>query len=456
MRPNSKLVAKSLALCMAFSSVCQTGSAQAFSGDDAKKWDAGLDHARSLRDEKKFDQALKALADLQAQAEGDGDKKRVRKAVTASAAAYFYNKQFAKAEELDRQALGMAEASNNNDGAIALCLNDLAETLVEEGRFDEALPIIKRSVAISEQVFSHNHPLLGVRLNFLADLLERMGKKSEAAAYRSEAQGIINSFMAVMTRKIKGAWMPPRCGYSYSNNVGFEVLDHGVVTNVHIIDSSGNKANDDAAVAAVEKAQPFLDISSTADDDQLLLSFKFDYNYQSHKGSAKKDSDAQEDQEEQATAGREPSKDTDVLIAKEREHLTEVLAKIAQIKKDPARKDTDLAEAYGDLTHTLKVMGEHQQAVKYLKEALNLADFHSKKNPATLMVLCDLGSVYLTSKKADLAESTLKEVVESPIFTEIPDSNVKQQALDDLGHALCALGHYAEAQKYYSRKHDIN
>jgi TonB family protein len=262
--------------------------------------------------------------------------------------------------------------------------------------------------------------------------------------------------MAVMTRKIKGAWMPPRCGYSYSNNVGFEVLDHGVVANVHIIDSSGNKANDDAAVAAVEKAQPFLDINSTADDDQLLLSFKFDYNYQSHKGSAKKDSDAEEDLEEQATAGKEPSKDTDVLIAKEREHLTAVLAKIAQIKKDPARKDTDLAEAYGDLTHTLKVMGEHQQAVKYLKEALNLADFHSKKNPATLMVLCDLGSVYLTSKKADLAESTLKEVVESPIFTEIPNSNVKQQALDDLGHALCALGHYAEAQKYYSRKHDIN
>lgn len=432
-----------------------TSATSAFSDEAAKKWDADLEQARSLRDEKKFDQAHKAFEELEKAAASDGDKKRERKAVTAMAANYFYNKQFAKAEELDRKALGMAEAiSTGGDGTIALCLNDLAETLVEEGRFDEALPLIKRSVAISEQVFSHNHPLLGVRLNFLADLLERMGKKSEAVAYRSEAQGIINTFMAVMTRKIKASWLPPRCDYSYSNNVGFEVLDHGRVKNAHIIDSSGNKDNDAAAVQAVEQAQPFLDINSSADDDQLLLSFRFDYNYHVHNGAHKKGEDEQPTKAK--AEGKDAQSDSKQVIAKQREHLHETLAKIARIKKDPARKDTDLAEAYGDLTNTLKVMGEHQQAVRYLKEGLAFADFHSKKNPATLMMLCDLGSVYLTTKKPDLAESTLKEVVDSPIFTEIPNNSLKQQALDDLGHALCSMGHFAEAQKYYSRKRDLN
>ena len=458
MRLKSRLLAAmSLTLCLTVGTAFNNGGqVQAFNEGDAKKWDDELASGRTLRDAKKYAEAEKIFLDLQSKAEADGDKKRVRKAITALAANYFYRKDFAKAEELDRLALGMAEANSTaGDGTIALCLNDLAETLVEEGRFDEALPIIKKSVAISEQVFSHNHPLLGVRLNFLADLLERMGKKHEASSYRSEAQGIINSFMSVMSRKIKSAWRPPFCPYSYSNNVGFEVLDHGIVKGAHIIDSSGNKENDEAAIKAVQKAQPFLDIYSSADDDQLMLSFKFDYNYQKANGKPKH-YDKNDDDDAISTEGNEASKDSAAVLTKQKEHLSETLKKIETLKKDPARKDTALAEAYGELTQTLKIMGEHQKAVKYLKDALATADFHSKKNPATLMMLCDLGSVYLTSMKPDLAETTLKEVVDSPNFAEIPDNKVKLQALDDMGHALSNLGHYAEAQKYYNRKHDLN
>jgi hypothetical protein len=45
-------------------------------------------------------------------------------------------------------------------------------------------------------------------------------------------------------------------------------------------------------------------------------------------------------------------------------------------------------------------------------------------------------------------------VVDAPNFEQILDVKLKQQALDDLGHALSNMGRYAEAQKYYSRKRD--
>ncbi|CAN5283786.1 hypothetical protein BH11CYA1_BH11CYA1_37980 [soil metagenome] len=426
----------------------------AMSDDEAKSWDGSLEQGRALRDEKKYDEAGKRFVDLQTSAEKSDDKKRARKAMTALAANYFYQKDYAKAEELDRKALGLAESITTvNDGTVAICLNDLAETLVEEKRFDEALPLIKRSVALSEEVFSHNHPLLGTRLNFLADLLDRMGHKEDAVLYRSEGQGIINAFLSVMSRKIKAAWKPPRCLYSYSANVGFEVTDHGLVKEAHIVDSSGNTANDEAAVEAVKNAQPFSDINSKADDDQLNLSFKFDYNFHQGKESAVTKNNKESDTANTSGGqGSQTAAESKAKIAQEQKKLEEILKTIEGIKKDKKHSNTTLAESYGQLSDTLMVLGEHTKAINYLKEALDSDDFKDKSSPGTLMLLSELGCTYLNSMKPSLAETTLKAVVDAPNFEQILDIKLKQQALDDLGHALSNMGRYAEAQKYYSRK----
>ncbi|MBP6744463.1 TonB family protein [bacterium] len=431
----------------------------AMSVDEASRWDSSLEEGRTLRDDKKYEAAAKRFLELQASAEKSDDKKRTRKAMTALAANYFYQKDYSKAEELDRKALGLAESiSSVNDGTVAICLNDLAETLVEEKRFDEALPLIKRSVALSEEVFSHNHPLLGTRLNFLADLLERMGHKDDAVLYRSEGQGIINAFLSVMSRKIKAAWKPPRALYSYSANVGFEVTDHGLVKEVHIVDSSGNTANDEAAIEAVKNAQPFADINSKADDDQLNLSFKFDYNYHQGKESAtsknNKESDSANTASSSSGAAAETAAESKEKISQEKKKLDQILKTIEEIKKDKNHTNTTLAESYGQLSDTLMVLGEHGKAIDYLKEALDSSDFKDKSSPGTLMLLSELGCTYLNSMRPALAETTLKAVVDAPNFEQILDIKLKQQALDDLGHALSNMGRYAEAQRYYSRKRD--
>jgi len=419
----------------------------AMSEGDSKNWDDSLRHARELRDEKQYNQAEKVFLELQSQAENSDDKKRVRKALTALAAVYFYRKDYAKAEELDRKALGLAESlATDNDGSVAICLNDLAETLVEEKRFDEALPIIKRSVALSEVVFSHNHPLLGMRLNFLADLLEKTGHKEEAIQYRSEGQGIIDAFLSQMSRKIKGAWKPPRSQYSYSSNVAFLVTDHGYVRDVHILDSSKNATNDQAAVDAVIAAQPFADIDSKADDDQLNLTFKFDYNFH-QQGDAGRDV-----KQQTAEATSETVADSQEKINAANKQLAKIMQDIDEIKKDKKHTTTTLAEFYGRMSDTLMVLGQHNKAIEALKEALASPDFSDRNAPGTLMVMSELGCVYSKSMKSGLAETTLKAVVDSPNFEQILDVQLKQQALDDLGHSLSNLGHYAEAQKYYSRK----
>jgi TonB family protein len=441
---NKRLV--SLALALSFATLQVPAFAQ-LSGEAANKWDSDLNVGRDLREAQKYDQAEKQFLDLQAQAESVKDVKRARKALTAIAAVYFDRKNYAKAEELDRKALGIAESvAVDNDGTVAVCLNDLAEVLVEQKRYDEALPLMKRCVALSEKTFSHNHPVLGVRLSFLADLLDKMGRKDEAIQYRSEGQGIINAFLSVMSRKIKAAWKPPRCLYGYSANVGFEVTDHGVLKEAHIIDSSGNAANDEAALAAVRDAQPYLDITSSADDDQAVLTFKFDYSYHQ-----RKDADAATQAAETIATSNVVVTDAGAKIESEKKNVTETLKAIEKIKKEKGHSNTTLAELYGKLSDSLMVLGEQERAINYLKDALNTSDFSDKNSPGTLMMLSELGCVYLGSMRLSLAQSTLKEVVDSPNFEQIIDVKLKLQALDDLGHALSTMGRHAEAQKYYSR-----
>lgn len=423
------------------------------SGDSVewtKKWDAALNTGRDWREDQKFDQAEKQFLELQAQADAAHDVKRSRKALTAIAAVYFDKKDYAKAEELDRKALGIAESvAVDNDGTVAVCLNDLAEVLVEQKRYDEALPLMKRCVALSEKTFSHNHPVLGIRLTFLADLLDKMGRKDEASQFRSEGQGIINAFLSVMSRKIKAAWKPPRCLYSYSANVGFEVTDHGVLKESHIIDSSGNAANDEAALAAVRDAQPYLDITSSADDDQATLTFKFDYSYHQRK----EDGAAAQAAENNATITTSDTvvSDASGKIDAEKKNVSETLKAIEKVKKEKGHSNTTLAELYGKLSDSLMVIGQQDKAISYLKDGLQSSDFADKNSPGTLMMLSELGCVYLNSMRYPLAQSTLKAVVDSPNFEQIIDVKLKLQALDDLGHALSTMGLHAEAQKYYAR-----
>jgi tetratricopeptide (TPR) repeat protein len=64
--------------------------------------------------------------------------------------------------------------------AVATLLNNLGQVDKVQGRYAEAEPLIKRSLAIREKVLVPDHPDVARSLNNLADLYERQGRYAEA------------------------------------------------------------------------------------------------------------------------------------------------------------------------------------------------------------------------------------------------------------------------------------
>ena len=64
--------------------------------------------------------------------------------------------------------------------AVATLLNNLGQVDKVQGRYAEAEPLIRRSLAIREKVLGPDHPDVARSLNNLADLYERQGRYAEA------------------------------------------------------------------------------------------------------------------------------------------------------------------------------------------------------------------------------------------------------------------------------------
>ncbi|CAN0549267.1 unnamed protein product, partial [Ectocarpus sp. 8 AP-2014] len=55
---------------------------------------------------------------------------------------------------------------------LAVCLDNLAGLLYEQGKYDEADPLYLRAIEIGEKTLGPDHPDLATRLNNRAGLLE--------------------------------------------------------------------------------------------------------------------------------------------------------------------------------------------------------------------------------------------------------------------------------------------
>ncbi len=63
---------------------------------------------------------------------------------------------------------------------VATCLNNLAALYKTQGRYAEAEPLHRRSLAIDEKVFGPEHPSVATDLNNLAALYDDQSRYSEA------------------------------------------------------------------------------------------------------------------------------------------------------------------------------------------------------------------------------------------------------------------------------------
>jgi tetratricopeptide (TPR) repeat protein len=86
-----------------------------------------------------------------------------------------------EAEPLMRRSLAIAEASFGNEHPnVARDLNNLAQLLQATNRLSEAEPLMRRSLAIDEASFGNEHPDVAIDLNNLAALLQATNRLSEA------------------------------------------------------------------------------------------------------------------------------------------------------------------------------------------------------------------------------------------------------------------------------------
>ncbi len=109
--------------------------------------------------------------------------------ITAAQQAY-QQADYAEAEKQLEAALKVAEAFGPDDVRLATSLNNLSLIYDAQGRYGEAEPLYKRSLAIDEKALGPEHPDVATSLENYADLLRKTGRVSEATKMETRAKAI--------------------------------------------------------------------------------------------------------------------------------------------------------------------------------------------------------------------------------------------------------------------------
>ena len=96
----------------------------------------------------------------------------------------------AEAEEHFKAALREAEKPGAKGERLALSLRNLAELYRDQGRYGEAEPLYRRSLAILEKALGPQHPDVATNLENYAALLRATGRDAEAAEMEARAKAI--------------------------------------------------------------------------------------------------------------------------------------------------------------------------------------------------------------------------------------------------------------------------
>jgi tetratricopeptide (TPR) repeat protein len=95
---------------------------------------------------------------------------------------YYDRGEYAQAQMCFLRALKKVEKFGQEDRRVGLVLNNLAMTYKEQRMYDDAEPLYRRSLAISERIYGPNDPKVEKYLNNLASVCSRLDKFAEAEA----------------------------------------------------------------------------------------------------------------------------------------------------------------------------------------------------------------------------------------------------------------------------------
>ena len=89
--------------------------------------------------------------------------------------------RYADAEPLYKRSLAIYEKALGPDHPhVATALNNLAQLYQAQGRYADAEPLYKRSLAIYEKALGPDHPDVATSLNNLAELYQAQGRYADA------------------------------------------------------------------------------------------------------------------------------------------------------------------------------------------------------------------------------------------------------------------------------------
>ena len=111
------------------------------------------------------------------------NKNGINFAYASHALANLYQRQgkYEEAEPLYKRSLAITEkALGKKHSAIANTLSNLALLYRQQGKYEKAEPLYKQSLAIKEKALGKEHPLVATILNNLAELYDQQGKHKKA------------------------------------------------------------------------------------------------------------------------------------------------------------------------------------------------------------------------------------------------------------------------------------
>ncbi len=97
---------------------------------------------------------------------------------------------YAEAEKQLSAALQEAEKFGPEDPRLSATLNNLAWLYDDQGKYAEAEPLYKRSLAILEKALGQEHSNVATTLENYAGLLREMGREEEASSMEVRAKAI--------------------------------------------------------------------------------------------------------------------------------------------------------------------------------------------------------------------------------------------------------------------------
>jgi tetratricopeptide (TPR) repeat protein len=100
---------------------------------------------------------------------------------------------YTQAQEWLERLLKIRKAEGKNGLDLALALNELALLYDNQGRYEEAEPMYKRSLDIWEKALGTDHPDVATSLNNLAGLYKDQGRYEEAESMYQRALAILKA-----------------------------------------------------------------------------------------------------------------------------------------------------------------------------------------------------------------------------------------------------------------------